>query len=1575
MQVLRKQLLPCILAGALLPAHGFAQLTLTTKSSLAQGGTVSGGGTYAKGTRVQVTAAPAAGYYFLDFTGCLTSAINPQIHFIEKSCSVTAVFAKVQITPLLLASTGTRTPGPGQGQLTLNLRLTDIVGYGTATSARITSITSINTIAGSGTVSVASSMPVSIGTLTSGETASNNVTFNWPTAAIEARITVNFAAGAYIGSTTLNVLYTNQIKHIVLFVKENRSFDDYFGTFPGADGATSGLTSTGQVVPLLPDPDVEPSDLCHEYTCALGAMDDGKMDKFDLLKAGKNNPAPPDLRSYVQISQSGIPNYWAYASTYTLADHMFSSLWGPSFPNHLYTIAAQSGGVVNNPGVSGASKAVGFWGCDAPADGTVEVLSPNLQTLSLVYPCFDFPTLGDRIDAAPPSNPPVTWKYYAPPQGESGGFWNAYEAINHIRFGPDWTANIVPETQFITDALNGNLASVNWVVTPEDTSEHPPASVCAGENDAVSKINAIMQGPQWGSTAIFVTWDDFGGFYDHVPPPQTTTYGLGIRVPLIVISPYARPAYISKTVDSFESLLSFAENIFGLPPLLPTDTLANNMADCFDFSQNPVPPLILQQRTCPAIKVTCPASSGQAGVSYSSSAAAKGGVSPYTFYTFGYSAGSPPPGMAIDSLTGAITGVPTTPGTYVYTVEAADSTGAAGATNCTVNISPPAPVSLTCGSNSGEVGSPYSSSLTATGGVPPYTFSITAGSLPPGLSLNATTGAITGTPTTAGSFPFTAEVVDSTGTSAGTATVNCGIGVLARVSVSCATNSAQVGTAYSSSFPAAGGVAPYTFSITAGSLPPGLTLNATTGAITGTPTTAGSYPFTVQVADSTGTAAGKATASCGIVVLAPVSVTCAAGSAQVGTAYSSSFPAAGGVAPYTFSITAGSLPPGLTLNASTGAITGTPTTAGSYPFTVQVADSTGTAAGKSTASCSIVVLAPVSVSCAANSAQVGTAYSSSFPAAGGVAPYTFTVTAGSLPPGLTLNPTTGAITGTPTTAGSYSFSVQVADSTGTLAGMALGSCGILVAPAQTSTTLSVPANQVSLGQLVTLTAQISPPPTSGNVTFTYGVAILGTAPVSNGSASLIASLPAGAGPLVTAIYTGGASFTSSVSAPTTLIVQTAASGTFQPAVPYSGANPETSVAVGDFNGDGIADFAVADSGIDVFPGNGDGTFGAPVNSANGAGFTALAVGDFNLDGKLDVAALSASGVSILLGNGNGAFQTPVNYAAGSGPAAGVVVDLNGDGVPDLVVSNAGGVSVLLGNGDGTFQPAVNYPAGVSPAGLVAGDFNGDGKTDIAVANAGDGTVSVLLGNGDGTLQAAVSYASGNNPQGVATGDLNGDGNLDLATANYGDNTVSVLRGNGDGTFQPAVPYATGVNPQSVAVADVNGDGRLDIATADAGDGTVGVLLGNGDGTLQSAVTFAAGSVPMSLALANFNGDARVDIVAATGGAGSTAVVLLGAQPATGATLSSSENPANAGDTVILTASVSPGTPSFGMPTGTVTFSDNGTPLPGGVVALSGGAASFSISTLATGTHTITAAYSGDAWFAVSTSAPLSQVVQ
>ena len=329
-----------------------------------------------------------------------------------------------------------------------------------------------------------------------------------------------------------------------------------------------------------------------------------------------------------------------------------------------------------------------------------------------------------------------------------------------------------------------------------------------------------------------------------------------------------------------------------------------------------------------------------------------------------------------------------------------------------------------------------------------------------------------------------------------------------------------------------------------------------------------------------------------------------------------------------------------------------------------------------------------------------------------------------------------------------------------------------------------------------------------------------------------------------------------------------------------------------------------------------------------------AAGDFNGDGRPDLAAVYAGGgLSILLGNGDGTLQAPVSYAAGNNPTSLVIADFNGDGIADLAVANSVGVAILLGNGNGTFQAALSYAAERDRVPRRR-RLQRRWPRRLAVANAGDGTVSILLGNGDGTFQTAVAYAAGNSPQSVAIGDLNGDGYSDLVTANAGTNNLSVLLGNGDGTFNTAVTYSTGVSPQCVAIADVNGDSIPDVLSANAGDGTVGVLLGSAGGVLQPEVSFAATAAPVALAVAGFNSDSRADIVV-VGDSSVTAAVLLGAQASTSVTLSSSENPANVGDNITFTASVAPASAYFGAPTGTVTFSDNGTPLSGGVVPLSG----------------------------------------
>jgi len=383
----------------------------------------------------------------------------------------------------------------------------------------------------------------------------------------------------------------HRIHHIIFIVKENRTFDHYFGAFPHAIGTTKGRNSLGQVIQLVRAPDRMPYDISHTWQGTLGAMDDGKMDRFDLISGGN---VDGQYMSYTQMTLQDIPNYWTYAQKFTLADQMFSSLHGPSFPNHLYTVAATSGGVINNPAGTpnnGKSK----WGCDAGPEVTVQVMDP-LGNISTPAPCFDFQTLADELQSAG-----ITWRYYAPPEGQPGYPWSALDAINHVRNSPLWGEHVVSPEQFVLDVQNGQLPAVSWLVEGAEVSEHPPYGTCAGENYTVNQINAVMQSPYWNSTAIFLTWDDFGGFYDHVAPSVSDNFGYGPRVPLIILSPYAKSSHISHTLYEFGSVLKFIEEDFGLPPMTERDAGANDTLDSFDFTQPPNPPLVLTPRQCPLL--------------------------------------------------------------------------------------------------------------------------------------------------------------------------------------------------------------------------------------------------------------------------------------------------------------------------------------------------------------------------------------------------------------------------------------------------------------------------------------------------------------------------------------------------------------------------------------------------------------------------------------------------------------------------------------------------------------------------------------------------------------------------------------------------------------------------------------------------------------------------------------------------------------------------------------------------------------------------------------------------------------
>lgn len=549
----------------------------------------------------------------------------------------------------------------------------------------------------------------------------------------------------------------------------------------------------------------------------------------------------------------------------------------------------------------------------------------------------------------------------------------------------------------------------------------------------------------------------------------------------------------------------------------------------------------------------------------------------------------------------------------------------------------------------------------------------------------------------------------------------------------------------------------------------------------------------------------------------------------------------------------------------------------------------------------------------------------------------------------------------------------------------------------------------SLPVLVTVTGNASYPSTTtidaGGVvddyTLTSTVEFFGTAPATGTVAFVDTSA-------------GNISVGTALLDPTTLeLAMVSAAGS-----PATGAGTQGS-AVGDFNQDGVPDLAVtntADNTVSVLLGNGDGTFQTQVAYPVGIGPMGIAIGDPNGDGISDLVVVNAfdgsqpGTVSVLLGTGDGTFLPQTLFDTGIAPAEVALGDFNNDGNADIAITNTSDntLSVLLGNGDGAFQTQVLYPVGQGPIGVVAGDINADGTPDLIVANDGDGEVGVLLGNGDGTFQSEAVYAVGNGALAVALGDFNGDGAPDLAVTEAG-GVAHLLLGNGDGTFQAEVPYSVGADPKTLAVGDFDGDGLSDLIVANETDSTVSVLLGNGDGTLQPQVTYQVGEGPVSVTVADFNGDGVLDIETANS-VTNDATVLLGAHtetatavgiavPGTGTKLvdavypgdtsragsesntvpligsgvvltatttglTVSPNPAVSGETVTLTATVSP-VPA-GSPAGTASFY-SGSTLLGTADVNSSGVATFATTSLQTGTNTITAVYSGNADSATSTS--------
>ena len=400
--------------------------------------------------------------------------------------------------------------------------------------------------------------------------------------------------GGSIGATNPPPGGTFPIEHVIVVVKENHTFDNYFGSFPGAEGTTMAQTSTGPVAVGRPPLQLT-RDLCHEHSCALADWNFGGMDHWDLGDT-KNQS---DQLAFAQYTEDDIPNYWQYARTFALADHFFSGMLGPSFPGHMFVLAAQTGWATGNP-----SQTVP-WGCDDNAGTTQEILDNGSCNAKEVFPCYDFPTV---VDDLPPA---VTWKFYGstlPPL--VGEVWSMLDGVKHIRMSDAWTKNVVDASSFDADVDAGNLPSIVFLVNQDLASEHPPFNICSGENWTVGHLNHVMNSPLWKSTVILMTWDDFGGWYDHVPPPRQYgcddlhPYGLGFRLPLIIVSPYTRPGSVYSRVAQHASIPKFLEAVFRLPPLSAQDPAAqdgpdtDDLTSAFDWTQAPLPPLPLPTRDC-----------------------------------------------------------------------------------------------------------------------------------------------------------------------------------------------------------------------------------------------------------------------------------------------------------------------------------------------------------------------------------------------------------------------------------------------------------------------------------------------------------------------------------------------------------------------------------------------------------------------------------------------------------------------------------------------------------------------------------------------------------------------------------------------------------------------------------------------------------------------------------------------------------------------------------------------------------------------------------------------------------------
>ena len=381
---------------------------------------------------------------------------------------------------------------------------------------------------------------------------------------------------------------SSTIHHVVIIVQENRSVDDLFNGLPGADTVRTGKNSEGKTVALRPVPLTGQYDLSHEHSSFEIERANGELNGFNRVDSqcqrGKQCP-PKDVRAYGYVPRAEVAPYFDMAMQYTFADRMFQSNEGPSFPAHQYIVSGTStiaDGSELRAASNGFAPSGGFTGgCDSPVGSIVWLIDAVGNENQATYPCFDRISLIDLLERKS-----LSWRYYVAHLGP--GLWNAPDALAHVRASKTYATHVVaPPKTVLTDIATGQLANVVWVTPTAAASDHAGSNKGLGPSWVASVVNAIGKSSYWSDTAVFIIWDDWGGWYDHVPPPQYNSYELGFRVPLLVVSPYAKRGYISHQQHEFGSILKFIEETFGLGSMHTTDARADDLSDCFDFSQAP----------------------------------------------------------------------------------------------------------------------------------------------------------------------------------------------------------------------------------------------------------------------------------------------------------------------------------------------------------------------------------------------------------------------------------------------------------------------------------------------------------------------------------------------------------------------------------------------------------------------------------------------------------------------------------------------------------------------------------------------------------------------------------------------------------------------------------------------------------------------------------------------------------------------------------------------------------------------------------------------------------------------------